>query len=41
MATHTVLYDSDSFGDYYNVPLPLYNCSVVPKLISREVLRYV
>ena len=38
MAAHN--YDSDSFGDYCNVLLPFYNCSVVPKLMSREVLRY-
>jgi len=37
MAAHT--YDSDSICDYCNVPLPFYNCSVVPKLMSREVLR--
>ena len=35
-----IIYDSDSFGDYCNVPLPFHNCSVVPKLMSREVLRY-
>jgi len=35
-----IIYDSDSFGDYCNVPLPFYNCSVVPKLMSWEVLRY-
>ena len=34
-----IIYDSDSFGDYCNVPLPFYNCSVVPKLMSREGLR--
>jgi len=35
-----IIYDSDSFGDYCNVPSPFYNCSVVPKLMSWEVLRY-
>ena len=35
-----IIYDSDSFGDYCNVPLPFYNCSVVPKLVSWEILRY-
>ena len=35
-----IFYDSDSFGDYCNVPLPFYNCSVVPKLMSREVMSY-
>jgi len=29
-----IIYDSGSFGDYCNVPLPCYNCSVVPKLMS-------
>ena len=35
-----IIYESDSFGDYCNVPLPFHNYSVVPKLMSREVLRY-
>jgi len=34
-----IIYGSDSFGDYCNVPSPFYNCSVVPKLLRREVLR--
>ena len=34
-----MIYDIDSFGDYCSVPLPFYNSSVVPKLMSREVLR--
>ena len=32
-----IIYDSDSFGDYCNVPLLFHNCSVVPELFSREV----
>jgi len=35
-----IIYDSDSFGEYCNVLLPFCNCSVVPKLMSRDVLRY-
>jgi len=31
-----IIYDSDSFGDYCNVPLPFYNFSEVPKLMSLE-----